>query len=139
MERTVVRPSRSYALAPAPAGVPVISAALPEGTPSGWIVTPATDVLAGLPRTHRPEAGAVSVPSGFTVQPRGTSRSSSNAPHRALRTAAPRTPSGHHACSTRYSTASLLRLVSEAISVSLGRARIDISNVYAKIRYTPYS
>ena len=63
---------------------------------------------------------AVSVPSGSTIQPRATSRSSSKAPQRAVRTAAPRTASGHPARSIRYRTASLFRPVSEAIIESSG-------------------
>ena len=69
---------------------------------------------------QRADAGAVSVPSGFTVQPRATSRSSSKAPQRASRTAVLTTASGHEARSSRYRTASLLRPVSVAIAVSFG-------------------
>ena len=93
-----------------PAASPVTNAARPDGvTSTAGASRRRPSCAAGLPRAQRPDAGAVSVPSGLTVQPRPTSRSSSNAPQRACRTAAPRTDSGHQARSARYRTASLLR------------------------------
>ena len=72
---------------------PVTNAYRPDGTPSGCFRPAAVVVGAGSPRCHG-AAVAVSVPSTFTAQPRLTSRSSSKAPQRAIRTAAPRTASG---------------------------------------------
>ena len=80
---------------------------------------PWLDVDAGLARTNRPLLD-VSVWSGSTTNPRATSRSSSNAPQRAIRTERPRTESGQPDCSIRYRTASLFRPVSEAMSESSG-------------------
>jgi hypothetical protein len=63
-----------------PAASPVVSAREPDGTvPSCF--GPLDEVLSGLPRCHTPLV-AVSVPSGFLVQPRAASKSSSNAPQR---------------------------------------------------------
>src|SRR3954466_13739080 len=120
-ERAVVRPARAHSPADAPARAPVTNATEPDGTTSDWRTRPPLVAEAwGFARTHRPDAGDVSVPSGLTVQPRPTSRSSSNAPQRAVRTESPRTASGHHARSMRYSTAFRLRDVSGPIIESFG-------------------
>ena len=116
-ERTVVRPSRSFDAADDPAGAPVTKAFSPDVVDPRCLV-PDIVVVAGSERLNRAPAGAVSVPSGSIFQPRATSRSSSNAPHRAVLAAAPRTDNGHHARSNRYSTDSLLRPVSDAIRKS---------------------
>ena len=97
-ERIVVRPSRSFAPADDPAASPVTNAKRPDVTADGWSGTPPLDEsLAGCRGRSGPDAGAVSVPSGLTVQPRATSKSSSNAPQRTRRTDAPSTASGHQA------------------------------------------
>src|SRR6187455_1793362 len=99
--RIEVRPSRSLAFALVPAAAPVTRALDPDVVvPSCF--APAQLVAAGLLFMKRPFAGAVSVPSGFTIQPRRTSMSSSYAPQRAAVTDAPRTLSGHQARSIRY-------------------------------------
>ena len=69
--------------------------------------------MPGRPATNRPLRGPCRCRRGSTTKPRATSRSSSNAPQRAIRTAAPRTESGHPARSIRYRTASLFRPVSD--------------------------
>src|SRR5687767_8247886 len=97
--RTEVRPSRSFAFAEVPAPPPVTNARDPDGT-SVSCLGPFEDVAYGLARENLPVV-AVSVPSGSYVQPRKTSRSSSNAPQRASRTLSPRTASGHEARSAR--------------------------------------
>ena len=121
---TVVRPpSTSFASALTPA-----ASAGHERVAPGRSRRPAAcgrravEVGCGAPRCHRP-AVAVSVPSALTFQPRATSRSSSNAPQRAIRVAAPRTASGQPARSISYRTASLLRPVSGAISESASGSR----------------
>ena len=91
----------------------------------------------GFARENLPVV-AVSVPSGSYVQPRNTSRSSSNAPQRASRTCSPRTLSGHQARSARYRTASLFRPVSLEIFESSGYSVTDSSKVYEYVRYIPY-
>src|SRR5688572_25165368 len=111
-----VRPSRSPAPAEAPAAAPVTNARAPEGTEPSCF-GPSALVEAGSERANAPAAlvVAVSVPSGFVVQPAHTSRSSSKAPQRAVATAALTTASGHDARSMAYRTASRLRPVSLAI------------------------
>src|SRR5215203_170339 len=99
-DRMEVRPSRSFADAVGPAAAPVTKALAPDLTvPSCF--GPALVVEEGFARAKRALAGAVSVPSGSPTQPRDTSRSSSKAPQRAARTAAPRTASGQDARSMR--------------------------------------
>ena len=120
VERIVVSPSRSLVPADEPAASPVTNAARPDGVDDGWSVLPPLVVPDGLPRAKRSDAGAVSVPSGLTVQPRPTSKSSSSAPQCTCRTEAPRMDSGHHARSASHRTASLLRPVSGAMNDVLG-------------------
>src|SRR6187431_702024 len=93
--RTEVRPSRSFALADVPAAPPVTHALAPDGTVPSCLA-PLDEVPSGFARLNLPLV-EVSVPSGFAVQPRPTSRSSSKAPQRAIRTASLTTASGHAA------------------------------------------
>src|SRR5918993_3032103 len=97
-DRIEVRPSRSPAPAEAPAPAPVTNARTPDGTAPSCF-GPAAAVDAGSERTKAPAAlvVAVSVPSGSVLQPAHTSRSSSNAPQRAVATVAPNTARGHDA------------------------------------------
>ena len=88
----------------------------PDGTVPSCLA-PLADVDAGLPRANAPLV-AVSVPSGFVVQPRAASKSSSNEPHRQWTYDVPSTAYGHHARSARYRTAALFRPVSDAIRLS---------------------
>src|SRR5580765_911672 len=92
----VVPPSTSFAFADAPAEPPVTIPYRPEVTEPGCFVPAAVAVFWGAVRDQSPDV-AVSVPSRFRAQPRLTSKSSSNAPQRAVRTADPRIPTGHEA------------------------------------------
>ena len=68
---------------------------------SSCLCQPGKVVSDGVPRANRADAGAVSVPSGLTVQPLATSKSSSNAPQRAVRVAVLTVDNGHQARSIR--------------------------------------
>src|SRR3954453_14031530 len=91
--RIVETPSRSLALADAPALEPVVKAYRPETVVLFCIVWPLYVVPAGLPRTNRDVAGAVSVPSGLIVHDLLISKSSKNGPQSSW--VLPRTEYGH--------------------------------------------
>ena len=84
-ERIVVRPSRSSPSAGSrrPRARSRTRIARTTPVPAGSSCR-RRSCRAGSPRANRPAAGAVSVPSGLTAQPRATSRSSSKAPQRAV-------------------------------------------------------
>src|SRR5437879_9056845 len=112
-------PSTSFDAAVSPAAGPVTIPYRPDVTPPACLRPAAVEVGWGAPRAHKPLV-AVSVPSALRLQPRLTSKSSSNAPQRAIFVADPSTANGQEATSMRYRTACLFRPVSDGMSESSG-------------------